>query len=86
MEIVLTIEFDIAVRFAKGVFRYAFIAAVVAHHNGTYHELHMHFVNIFREGQHVLLPCNLTIRYKNFRHFVIHVEINIPSQNYREEC
>lgn len=31
MYFILTIEFNAAVRFAKGIFRYAFVAAVIGH-------------------------------------------------------
>lgn len=34
---VLTIELNTAVRFAKGIFRYAFVAAIIGHRDRTYH-------------------------------------------------
>jgi len=57
---VLTIELDIAVRLAEGVFRYAFVAAIIGHRDRTYHELHVHLVHVVREGWLVLVPCNFT--------------------------
>jgi len=42
--VILTVELNIAVRFAEGVLRYAFVAAIIGHRDWAYRELHVHFV------------------------------------------
>lgn len=58
MEIVLTIELDAAVRLAEGIFRYAFIAAIIGHRDRADHKFHVHLVRVVRKGRLVLVTCN----------------------------